>query len=504
VLWRVDPRPVPLEQTIALAPGASDVAYGAGAVWVANRTTGTVSRIDPQTNRVTDTVAVGNTPGRVSTGENSVWVAVAGTNGVSVPAASQSPRSNDALPATTCGPVLSGSDPHPQRLIVSDFPMRAGPLIPTVQMNAAITYVLREHDFRAGRWRLGYQACDDSTAQTGVPDDRKCAANAKTWIDHPLVIGVIGPYSSACAATEIPAINTSGPLAIISPTNSFVGLTHDDPLGPPGLTRKLYPTGVRNYARIYPADDLEAAALAEFARRRNLSSVYVLHLRDDSYGQETAYYFRTAAHRLGLHLAGSGTWTEPKVDYNAIAARVAASGAIALYLGTAGVSRDTGALIRTLRQRLRSTFPIMTNETAIPTAVLFQFTGAAARGIYIATALAPQAPLGPAARQFITHFAATQSGASINLAALYAAQAAEIMLGAIAHSDASRGSVTRSLLATCTRSGILGSFCFNANGDPTIAPITILQAARPGNLEQLDTTGTHVAGVIAARESWTR
>lgn len=34
VLWRVDPRrPVALEQTIALAPGASDVAYGAGCGW---------------------------------------------------------------------------------------------------------------------------------------------------------------------------------------------------------------------------------------------------------------------------------------------------------------------------------------------------------------------------------------------------------------------------------------------------------------------------------------
>jgi branched-chain amino acid transport system substrate-binding protein len=371
-------------------------------------------------------------------------------------------------------------------------------------MNAAITYVLREHDFRAGRWRLGYQACDDSTAQTGVGDPRSCTANAKAWIDHPMVIGVIGPYSSGCATAEIPVANTSGPLAILAPTNSFVGLTHNDPLGPPGLTQKLYPTGVRNYARIYPADDLEAAALAEFARRRNLSSVYVLSLQDDSYAQETAYYFRTAAQRLGLHLAGAGTWTEPKGDYNALAARVAASGATALYLGADGFGRDTGTLIRTLRRRLGSKFAILTDELALPTAVLFRVTGAAARGIYVATALAPQAAVGPAARQFLTHFSVTQHGATINLGALYAAQATEIMLGAIARSDASRGSVTRSLLATCTRTGILGSVCFNANGDPTSAPVTILQAVRPGTGQELNTDGTHVAEVIYAKQSWTR
>ena len=134
----------------------------------------------------------------------------------------------------------------------------------------------------------------------------------------------------------------------------------------------------------------------------------------------------------------------------------------------------------------------------------FSTSPAPLRGIYIATALAPQAPLAPAARQFITHFAATQRGATVNLAALYAAQATEIMLNAIAQSDASRGSVTRSLLATCTRSGILGSFCFNANGDPTSAPVAILQLVRPGTGQQLDTTGTHVAEVIDATQSWTR
>ncbi len=90
LLWRIDPGPVPVERTIQLAPGASDVAYGADAVWVANRITGTVSRVDPHTNQVTQTIAVGNTPGRLIAGDGGVWVAVTGTNGVSVPAASQS------------------------------------------------------------------------------------------------------------------------------------------------------------------------------------------------------------------------------------------------------------------------------------------------------------------------------------------------------------------------------------------------------------------------------
>ncbi len=151
LLWRIDPGPGTVPRPIPLAPGASDVAYGAGAIWVANGITGTVSRIDPAKGQVTRTIAVGNTPGRLIAGDGGVWVAVAGTNGVSVPAASQSQTAIDALPASVCGPVLSAGDGTPQRLIVSDLPLHGGPAVPALQMSAAITLVLREHGFRAGR-----------------------------------------------------------------------------------------------------------------------------------------------------------------------------------------------------------------------------------------------------------------------------------------------------------------------------------------------------------------
>jgi YVTN family beta-propeller protein len=267
LLWRIDPGPVAVERTIALTPGASDIAYAADAIWVANGITGTVSRVDPQTNHVTQTIAVGNTPGRLIAGDGGVWVAVAGTNGVALPAASQSHTAIDALPASLCGPVLSAGDGRPQRLIVSDLPLHGGPGVPALQMNAAITLVLREHNLRAGSVRLGYQTCDDSTAQTGVPDPHKCASNAHAWVQHPLVIGVIGPYTSGCATLEIPIANQHGPLAIISPTNSFAGLTHPDPLAPPGWVRKVGRSDANSETPHHAAVDRHPRGRAPSARR---------------------------------------------------------------------------------------------------------------------------------------------------------------------------------------------------------------------------------------------
>jgi YVTN family beta-propeller protein len=500
LLWRIEPGPLPVPRPISLAPGASDVAYGAGAIWVANGISGTVSRVDPRTSEVTKTIAVGNTPGRLIAGDGGVWVAVAGTNGVALPAASPSQTAIDALPASLCGPVLSARDGRPQRLIVSDLPLHGGPAVPALQMNAAITLVLRAHNFRAGRVRLGYQTCDDSTAQTGVPNSHQCASNAHAWVQHPLVIGVIGPYTSGCAMVEIPITNEHGPLAIISPTNSFVGLTRPEPLAPPGELTQLYPTGVRNYARVYPTDDREAAALAQFARQRTHASVYVLREASDPYSQDSVSYFQNAARRIGLHLAGSGTWNQLERTYPALAERIANAGASAVYLGLDGVDRNAGALIRALHQRLARRVEILTNETAIPVWPLFHYAGSAARGVIIATAQVPTGPLDPAGRQFVAQFAATQHHATINLAALYAAQATEIMLDAIARSDATRPTVARALLATRVHNGILGSFRFDANGDPTTTPVAILQANEPhGNAAELDTSGTKVVAVIDPR-----
>ena len=66
-------------------------------------------------------------------------------------------------------------------LVVSDLPLQGGVRVTATQMAQAITFVLRERDFRAGRFRVAYQSCDDSVARTGLFDEAKCAANARAY-----------------------------------------------------------------------------------------------------------------------------------------------------------------------------------------------------------------------------------------------------------------------------------------------------------------------------------
>jgi len=59
--------------------------------------------------------------------------------------------------------------------------------------------------------------------------------------------------------------------------------------------------------------------------------------------------------------------------------------------------------------------------------------------------------------------------------ALYAAQATEVLLDAIARSNGTRASVASELLGTRVNDGLIGSFGFDRHGNPTPAPITILR-----------------------------
>jgi hypothetical protein len=63
--------------------------------------------------------------------------------------------------------------------------------------------------------------------------------------------------------------------------------------------------------------------------------------------------------------------------------------------------------------------------------------------------------------------------AATRLPSAVTAQATDVMLDAIAHSDGSRGSVTRNLFRTRVSKGILGSFWITPMGDTTLNAVAV-------------------------------
>jgi branched-chain amino acid transport system substrate-binding protein len=468
---------------VAVGAGASAVAAGAdGAdgVWVANPITGALTAVDPATMRVVRTVRVAGMPRALALASGTVWAAVTGD------AAPAAERVAGVTPVAgpTCGPVVAGEGGRADVLLVSDLPLQGGIRITARQMEQAVTFVLREHGFRAGRFRVALQLCDDSLARTGLFDEATCAANARRYAAAADVVAVLGPLNSFCAVAAVPELNRArgGPLAMVSPLASFVGLTRHGPGIDPNLLAHLYPTGRRSFLRVYPTDDLQGAALAELARDRGRRRAFVLDDGEPGYGRLMATGFRHAAQRLGLEIAGRATWDPGARSYAALARRVAASGADAVFVGGL-LDSNAAAVIRAVRAETDA--DVLGPEGLTPLSLLVRTAGPGALGAFISLPGVITERLPAAGAAWARRFARTQPGAEIEPSAVYAAQAAEVALDAIARSDGTRASVLDALFATRVRGGLLGDFAFDAAGDISESPVTVLRVAHGGGSRRI-------------------
>ena len=494
-LWRIGAGRARSLGATQLDPGIGDVAVSATGVWVANPIAGTLTHVDPDTTRIVRTIELDGIPRSVAVADDVVWVTLA--QGATAATTSEV-QGVTTFRTTTCEQPLEGPDGGADVLITSDLPLQGGTRVSATQMTQAIEFVLRERGFRAGRHRVAYQSCDDSVASTALFDEAKCAANARAYAQNANVVGVIGTMNSPCAVVAVPELNRAdgGSLAMVSPLNSFVGLTRPGPGVDPALPAALYPTGTRSFLRVYPTDDLEGAALALFARDAGAERVFVLDDGETAYGALQATAFETAAGRVGLDVVGRESWDPRAAGYEDLARRVAASGARAVYLGGL-VDTNAARVIRDLRSQLGRSVVLLGPSGLSPVPQLVKKSKRAAIGMYVAFAGILTEGLPPAGARWAKRFGTTQRGAEVAPEAIYTAQAAEVLLDAIARSDGTRASVLDELFRTRVRGGLLGSFGFDSNGDISESPVTILRVERPGTSNTImSAEGTTIARVV--------
>lgn len=381
--------------------------------------------------------------------------------------------SASALPASSCSPIYYEGSGKPQAIIASDLPLQGSGRTQTVQMTEAIKFILKQHNFKAGKLTIGYQSCDDATAQAGKWASEKCSANGNAYANNKSVIGVIGTFNSGCAEIIIPILNRApdGPVGMVSPANTYVGLTHGGAGTAPGEPDKYYPSGKRNYMRIVAADDFQGAADAQLAQQLGLKSIYVLNDKE-AYGQGVATNFKNAATKLGLKIAGFSAWNGKASSYDGIATKIKQTGADGVFLGGL-VCENGGKLIKDLRAGLGANVKLLAPDGFTPISAVVQGAGQAAEGLTVSVAGQPNEALGTVGKKFVKDFGATQSSGQVDPYSSYAAQAAEVLLTAVENSDGSRAGVSAALFKTDVTNGILGSFKINADGDTNANPVSI-------------------------------
>ncbi len=379
----------------------------------------------------------------------------------------------------TCGKMNYGGDGSPDALIVSDLPLQGDSADRSKQMNDAVTQVLESAGWKSGDTTIGFQACDDSLADTGLWDEQTCKDNATAYAEDKSVIGVVGTYNSGCAQAMIPILNEAdgGAVPMVSPGNTAICLTESADTCTDGTPDSLYPSGDRNYARVVPNDAAQGAGLVTYAVENGVKRVAVLYAADDdtSYGQ--AQTFINASKPGGVTVTEQLEWDPEAKNYTALMNKVKKSNPDAILL--AGLTEQNGGQL--IKDKVSVLGP---NDGEVglmaPDGFAQQSTideaGAASAGMIASVPGRTPELLPGTGKQFVNQLKSKTGNQPVELYAPYAGQAAQVLLDAIDSAGNERGAVASALYGMKITDGITGSFTITDTGDLDVSPITISKA----------------------------
>jgi len=369
--------------------------------------------------------------------------------------------------------------------IVSSLPMTGSSLTQTQTIVNASQLRLEQAGGKAcgGKYTVAYEAWDDASAALGKWDPAVETENANKAAADKSIVAYLGTFNSGAAKLSIPILNGAGPLVMVSPANTNPGLTKADK-DLPGVTDSYYPSGVRSYARVVAADDIQGKVAANFVKSLGSTTVYIL---DDQelYGKGIADVFEATAKEIGLTVLGHEGIDPKAADYKALMTKISTSnngGAPdAIYVG---MVVDNNA-----SQLLKDKVAIMGDNTkvkyvgpdGIQTQAFIDGAGAdVAEGVYASVAGLPFEKLGPKGQQFKKDYEA-KFGPLTEPYAVYGYEVMNVALKAIEDVCAAGGNPTDrkairdAVFAIKDFDGALGTWSFDANGDTSLTDMTFYQ-----------------------------
>jgi branched-chain amino acid transport system substrate-binding protein len=375
--------------------------------------------------------------------------------------------------AAACGdsgsPAPRTTTPAPERLrIYSDLPMRPPQQPETQAMVDAVRLVIEDRQEAAGDYGVRFIDRDDSNPTTGGPDPAICAANARQIAADSLAVGVIGTYDTACTRAELPILNRAG-IVLIAPVNQYPGFT--EPTAP-GEPDRYDPSGRPSFARIAPRSSLlpdAATALAQALDVKQLAVVYASRPSQEALARSVdeaagAADVSVATHPRDVAVTPDVLERHDRALWRTIEGEHADA---VLFLGNLD---DAPAEFWRARQAVLGDAAGDVRMIAPPALYDQRFlddAGDAADGTRVLYGFLPPESLSGKGADFVSEYT-RRYGQPLTYTA-YAAEAASVLLEAIARSDGTAPSVRDEVLRTRFFDGLLGRWSFDAQGDITPA-----------------------------------
>jgi branched-chain amino acid transport system substrate-binding protein len=360
--------------------------------------------------------------------------------------------------------------------IWSSLPRQGSNKAQTDTVVNAINQAIEARGGKAGGYTISYVDKDDSTAATGQWDEATEIKNANDAVANDAVVGYIGTFNSGAAKLSIPILCRAG-IAMISPANTYAGLTKPGK-GEANEPDVYYPDGcTKNYTRTVPADDLQGRAGALWASQLGVTKAYVL---DDTqlYGKGLADVFAAEAPNFGVEVLGRDGIDGKATDYKALAEKIKAAGPELVYYG--GITQNNaGQLWRDLRDALGPDVKLMGPDGIFENEWL-EAAGEAAEGSLITFGGVPPDQLTGKGAEWLADYTEKYPDQPAEAYTAYGYDAADALLAAIeraaatnpADNDALRAAIITELKATKDFDGVLGTWSFDENGDTSLTAMS--------------------------------
>lgn len=350
--------------------------------------------------------------------------------------------------------------------IYSSLPLHGPTRERSRDMVSAIKLALQQSGGRVGPLTMTYVSLDSSTAAKREWTSDRVLDNARTAVRDLNTIAYIGELHSAATALSLPLTN-EGHVLQVSPASTYAGLTRPGSRRP-AEPERFYPSGQRTFARVVPADHVQASALVAYMKSEGARSLALLADRQ-IYGGGLAAQLQRAAAREGIEVLDQGRIDARRGDLSGPARNVAETRADAfVFAGTT----ETGAA--RIFNAVASAEPrmLLFGPGAVADDVFVAQLSAAARPrMRVTSPTLPLRLLPPAARTFAGRFRAT-FGRRPAPQALHAYEAASAILHAI-RAAAPRGNdreaVRDAFFAIRDRDSVLGRYSIDRFGDTTLS-----------------------------------
>jgi len=348
--------------------------------------------------------------------------------------------------------------------IYSSFPQQhadGGPNKRTDDVEKAIRLALNESDGKADKFTIKYVPLD-ATDKTGAFSPQKIEENARTAAEDDKTAVYIGDYTSSASIESIPILSRAG-VPQISPASTRVGLTVGDSLSDVEEPDKYYGVGSRNFVRIIPNDDVQAAALGALMRKDGCRKVAIIYDGQDySQGLSVLMGLIKGPRRI---FSEDGRPNERSTRYERLARQAKTAGVDCfIYMGADNPN----------------TFEIFNAfASELPDAQLYGTDGVSEDSLTEA-----DGDLGPFATRvklmvpprdltrysgFQRDFENAYHGDSPDPDAIYGYEAMKLALDAIRESGSgTRADILEQLTSSRERDGLLGAYSIDSKGDTTL------------------------------------